>query len=173
MSDELKYPIGRFELDREVTPEKRAGWIRQLAWAPTRLRELGKNLTQDQLNQTYRPNGWTVRQVIHHLADSHLNGVVLIRLALTEDEPIIKTYDQEAWSQLYDASHASVESSIAIIEGLHTRLVSLLESLSEDQFKSKINHPERGGVSIDSNLQIYAWHSLHHLAHIENALKEA
>lgn len=171
-SEELKYPVGRFQLDKEVTPEKRATWINQLAWAPKHLRQLVQDLDQRQLSRTYRPNGWTVRQVVHHIADSHVNGTVRIRLALTEDTPTIKPYDQDLWAQLWDAGQDPVEPSLQIIEGLHQRLVSLLQNLSEDQFRANIEHPDWGEISVDTNLQIYSWHSLHHLAHIENALRE-
>ena len=171
MSDSLKYPVGRFALERNSNSAMRANWINQLARAPSRLRELVADSSEAQLGRTYRPGGWTVRQIVHHLADSHLNGAVRIRLALTEDTPVIKTYEQDSWAQLHDASRAPIEPSLQIIDGVHARLVSLLKSLDEEGFAAKIQHPEWGEFSVDANLQLYAWHSLHHLAHIENALE--
>ncbi len=161
-----RFPIGRFKMDREITPDKRKHWIAQIAALPERLRQALQAVSKSRLDAPYRPDGWTVRQVVHHLADSHVNAYVRFRLALTEDDPAVKTYDQERWAELADARTAPVEPSLELIEGLHARWVSLLESLSDDDYARTFAHPELGEVSLDMNLQIYAWHSRHHVAHI-------
>ncbi len=166
LDEKLRYPIGRFELDREVTPEKRKRWIRQIAVLPERLGQALQVVSKEKLDTPYRPGGWTVRQVVHHLADSHVNAYVRFRLALTEDAPAIKTYDQEKWAGLHDAVHAPVEASLQLLQGLHVRWIALLEQLPESAFGRVIEHPEWGRVPLDMQLQLYAWHSKHHVAHI-------
>ena len=163
---DLSYPIGRFDWPESVTPEMRPAWIGDLEAAPARFRAAVQGLTGQQLDTPYRPGGWTVRQVVHHVADSHLNSYVRFRLALTEDAPTIKPYDQAKWAELPDALGCPVELSLQLIEGLHQRWVVLLRSMSDADFARTFNHPERGMTRLDINLAMYAWHSRHHEAHI-------
>jgi hypothetical protein len=168
---DLRYPIGKFQWKGSLTEAERAEAINQIAEAPARLREAVKGLAAEQLDTPYRPEGWTVRQVVHHLPDSHLNAYVRFRLALTEDHPTIKTYDQELWAGLVDARTAPTEASLKLLEGLHERWVSLLRSMSAADFARTLNHPEHGTVGLDWMLGLYAWHGRHHLGHI-SALRE-
>lgn len=163
---DLRYPIGRFEGPNSIGAGERREYLRQIAVAPGWFRDAVRGLGESQLDTPYRPGGWTVRQVVHHVADSHLNNYVRVRLALTEDEPVIKPYDQTAWAELADARTAPVEVSLALIESLHARWVALAEGLSEDGFARAFLHPERGRVRLDFNLAMYAWHCRHHAAHI-------
>jgi len=163
---DLRYPIGRFEWPNSVDAVERREYLRQIAEAPGRFREAVRGLSESQLDTAYRPGGWTVRQVAHHVADSHMNNYVRIRLALTEDEPTIKPYDEATWAELADARTAPVEISLALIESLHARWVALAESLSEAAIGRAFLHPERGRVRLDVNLAMYAWHGRHHAAHI-------
>ncbi len=167
----LRYPVGKFVQDREVTPEKRKQWIGEIARLPERLRQALQQAPDH--DAPYRPGGWTVRQLVHHVADSHLNAYVRFRLALTEENPSVKTYDQEKWAELADAREAPVESSLAILDGLHRRWARLLESLSEQDFARKLQHPEWGRIDLDVILQIYAWHSRHHVAHVSGSAAAA
>ncbi len=161
-----RYPIGAFEHDADVTPEKRARCISELADAPEALRRAVSGLNDAQLDTPYRDGGWTLRQVVHHLADSHTNMSVRIRLALTEANPPIKTYDEDLWAGLADARTAPVDSSLPLFAALHDRLVRLLRTLDESQLARTIQHPERGEISLDDLLQLYAWHGRHHVAHV-------
>ena len=163
---DLSYPIGRFECPESVTPEMRARWVGEIEAAPAQFRAAVQGLTERQLDTPYRPDGWTVRQVVHHLADSHLNAYVRFRLALTEDEPTIKPYDQSKWAELPDARTAPVETSLQLIDSLHQRWVLLLRSMSGADFARTLLHPERGVMRLDTCLAMYAWHNRHHAAHI-------
>ncbi|MGO9324009.1 MAG: YfiT family bacillithiol transferase [Terracidiphilus sp.] len=163
--EDLRYPIGKFRPPAESTPAVRAEQIEALRLLPERLRAAVAGLNDAQLNTPYRDGGWTVRQVVHHFADSHANSYVRFKLALTEDWPTIKPYDEAAWARLPDSS-LSIEPSLVFITGLHQRLVALLDSMSEKDFERGFNHPERGRVALGTNLAIYAWHSRHHTAHI-------
>ena len=164
--DDPRYPIGRFSYDKEPTPEKRAGWIRDLADAPRLLRAATAGLTPAQLDTPYRDGGWTARQVVHHVADSHMNSFIRMKLALTEDVPTIKPYDQDAWVTLADVKGMDIGLSLSLLDGLHARMVALLSSLSAADFGRTFMHPENGPTTLDRNLQIYAWHGNHHAAHI-------
>ena len=166
MSDELRYPIGVFEQDSHVTADKRRGWIDVLAKAPGRLRAAVNGLSPQQIDTPYRPDGWTVRQVVHHLPDSHLNTYTWIRMALTEEEPTIKMYDEKRWAELDDARTGQLEMSLTLFESLHSRWVLLLSSFSTTDFGRSFRDPQVGIVSIDACLDYYAWHSRHHVAHI-------
>ena len=168
---DLRYPIGKFEWKGSLTEAERAQAIRQITEVPARLREAVQGLTPEQLDTPYRPEGWTVRQVAHHLPDSHLNAYVRFRLALTEDRPTIKTYDQELWAALADARTAPTEPSLKLLEGLHQRWVGLLRSMSAADFARTLTHPEWGEVSLEWLLGQYAWHGRHHVGHV-NALRE-
>jgi hypothetical protein len=164
--DDLRYPIGTLSLEGEATDAQRRGWIDEIAEAPARLRAAVEGLSPQQLDTPYRPGGWTVRQVVHHVPDSHLNSYVRFRLALTEDEPVIKPYDEQRWAELADARTAPIEPSLALLESLHERWVLLLRSLSAADWARTFRHPERGVVTLEQNLRIYAWHGRHHVAHI-------
>jgi hypothetical protein len=163
--EEIRYPIGRLTIDPEITEPKRKLWIAHIAALPSNLRAAVKGLSDVQLDQSYRPEGWTVRQVVHHLADEHVNGFTYFKMAITEDEPVIKTYNEPRWAETKDACEAPVELSLDLLAGLHARWVILLNSLDDEGFARAYIH-RRGRVSIDDGLQLYAWHSQHHAAHI-------
>jgi hypothetical protein len=161
-----RYPVGKFSADPDVTPEKRKMWISQIAALPVELNAALAALPSGGLDRPYRENGWTARQVVHHLADSHLNAHTRVRLALTEENPTIKTYEEGAWAKLEDALHADPASSLSILEGLHKRFAILLESLRPEQFARSATHPDWGAINVDWLLQMYSWHCRHHVAHI-------
>ena len=163
---DLRYPIGRFERPRSSTPREREARIATLAAAPSRFREAVRNLTDAQLDVPYRPEGWTVRQVVHHVPESHMNSYIRFKLALTEDAPTIKPYDEAAWARLQDAQCLPVEPSLQLLEALHTRWIFVLRGLQESDFARTFRHPEAGVMTLDTALALYAWHSLHHEAHI-------
>ena len=162
-----RYPVGRFEWPKTTpTAAQRATWINDLANLPAQLLQWVATAPPAALDTTYREGGWTARQLIHHFADSHLNSYARFRLALTEDKPTIKPYDEKAWAELPDGKSAPVELSLALIEGLHQRWVLLLKSLSEEQWHREFVHPEHGAMALDSTLAMYAWHCRHHLGHL-------
>ncbi|HEX5423402.1 MAG TPA: bacillithiol transferase BstA [Candidatus Acidoferrales bacterium] len=165
METDLRYPIGKLQRTENLSDAQRTPLISAIAEAPAKLRQAVAGLTEQQLDTPYRPGGWTVRQVVHHLPDSHMNSVVRFKLALTEDEPTIKPYDEALWAKLPDAKGA-VEPSLVLLESLHTRWITLLDSLSPSDWKRTVRHPEMGIVSLDGLLQMYAWHGRHHVAHI-------
>ncbi len=162
---DLRYPIGRFERPSALTPELRKEWIDTLAAAPARYRDAVRGLSDTQLDTPYRPDGWTVRQVVHHVADSHMNSFIRFRLALTEDEPTVKPYDEAKWALLKDAAEP-VEVSLQLIDALHHRWVVMLRSLAPADFSRTVRHPQLGVIDLDFLLALYAWHSRHHAAHI-------
>ena len=164
--DDLRYPVGPFVYDKETTPGKRAEWIRQLAGAPALLRSAVSGLSDRQIETPYRPGGWTVRQVVHHVPDSHLNAYCRFKLALTEDNPTIKPYDEAAWANLADTAGTPLDVSLTLLEALHQRWVVLLESMTHADFARPLQHPERGAISLDWMLQLYAWHGRHHAGHV-------
>ena len=164
---DLSYPVGRFEWPQSVSREERDAHIGEIAAAPDRFRQAVRGLDDRQLDTPYRPGGWTVRQVVHHFADSHMNAYVRFRLALTEDNPVIKPYDEKKWAELPDGRGAPVDVSLQLIDSLHQRWVSLLRSLSEADFARTFRHPELPeAVRLDSYLASYAWHCRHHASHI-------
>jgi hypothetical protein len=164
---DLRYPIGPFRTETKALPEEtRKQLIAQIAQAPAKLREALGGLSAEQLDTPYRPGGWTVRQVAHHVPDSHINAYVRFKLALTEEEPTIKTYEQAEWAKLADARETRVEVSLDLLEALHHRWVLLLRSLSEQEFARGARHPEWGRISVDWLVAQYAWHGRHHVAHI-------
>jgi hypothetical protein len=164
--DDLRYPVGKFHFDGEVTDALRAKWLDEIAETPARLQAAVRGLGPEQLDAPYRPGGWTVRQVVHHVPDSHMNSYVRFRLALTEAEPTIKPYHEERWAELADAKAAPIEPSLSLLEALHERWVTLLRSLSSEDFERTFRHPELGVVSLNKNVALYAWHGRHHVAHI-------
>lgn len=164
--EDLRYPIGNFHYGGVSTPELRKQLIADIAETPARIKDVVSGLTENQLNTPYRPEGWTVRQVAHHLPDSHLNAYTRFRLALTEDEPTIRTYHEDRWAELSDARNAPIEYSLELIEPLHRRWVYLLRSLTEADFAKVFHHPELGAVTLDKNLALYSWHGRHHVGQI-------
>ncbi len=163
---DLQYPIGRFTWSGPNSEEDRKRCLDEIEQAPARMRAAVAELSDAQLDTPYRPGGWTVRQVVHHVPDSHLNSYVRFRLALTEQEPTIKPYDESRWAELTDARTAVIEPSLALLESLHSRWILLLRSLKPADFAREFRHPELGKVSLDKNLALYAWHGRHHVAHI-------
>ncbi len=164
---DLRYPIGRFRPPEQVTAEDRREWIAEIESAPARLRSAVEWLSDKQLDTPYRPGGWTVRQVVHHLPDSHMNSYVRFRLALTEDEPVIKPYLEDRWATLPDAATSPPGMSLDLLDALHRRWAALLNSLTPEQLQRTFRHPELGLRTLEWNLGLYAWHCRHHLAHIE------
>jgi uncharacterized damage-inducible protein DinB len=162
----LRHPIGRFSASNPSIPQDRTAQIQILRELPDVLRAAVAGLDDAQLDTPYREGGWTVRQVVHHLADSHGNSFFRFKHALTEDWPTIKPYDEAAWANLVDSRTVPVETSLALVSALHQRWVALLESLKEEDFQKGFNHPERGRQDLATALALYAWHSLHHTAHI-------
>jgi len=164
--DSLRYPIGRFTPPQNTTPETRSAQIETLRSLPEALQSAINGLNLTQLDTPYRQDGWTVRQLIHHIADSHANSFIRCKLALTEDWPTVKPYDEKAWAELSDSRGVPVGISMQFIGALHARWVALLESLSEADFQRGYHHPESGRQNLAHVLALYAWHSLHHTAHI-------
>ena len=163
---DLRYPIGLFKVEGIPTEEQLKDAISQIAEAPARLRAAVEGLTAEQLDSPYRPGGWTVRQVVHHVPDSHLNSYCRFKLALTEDEPTIRAYHEDRWAELDEARTAPVEVSLALLESLHHRWVLMLKSLEPADFARTFRHPEIGVVTLAQNARLYAWHGQHHVAHI-------
>jgi hypothetical protein len=168
---DVRYPIGRFHFDGPPSEEQRASFINDIEQAPALLRAAVKDLTPEQFDTPYREGGWTVRQVAHHVPDSHMNAYVRWKLALTEDEPTIKPYAEDRWAELTDTQSTPVEVSLALLESLHTRWVTLLRSLRPEDWKRTFRHPELGLVSLEKNLGIYSWHGRHHVAHVTELRK--
>ena len=166
--EHLKYPVGRYQAPAMISAQQRGLWIEQMAKLPTNLAKAVAGLTETKLDTSYRPGGWTVRQVVHHLPDSHMNSYMRFRLALTEDSPLIKPYEEAFWAELSDAKTAPLSPSLTLLDGLHTRFVLLLKSLSETDFAKTFRHPVLGEKRLDWTLGLYAWHSLHHVAQINN-----
>ena len=163
---DLQYPIGCFEWRGSNSDADRQRYLDEIEQAPARMRVAVARLSDSQLDTPYRPGGWTVRQVVHHVPDSHLNSYVRFRLALTEEKPTIKPYDESRWAELTDARTAPIEISLAFLESLHARWMLLLRNLRPEDFAREFRHPELGVVSLDKNIAIYAWHGRHHVAHI-------
>ena len=161
-----RYPIGKFKRPEVISSQERNAAIAVLAAMPGRLRNAVQGLDREQLDTPYREGGWTVRQTVHHIADSHMNAFIRVRLALTEDWPSIKPYDEKTWALLGDSTGAPVGWSLDLIESLHARWVMMLDSLSDEQWARGVNHPERGPMTIEYTTLLYAWHSKHHVAHI-------
>ena len=165
---DLSYPIGKFREPESITPELVSQWIADIAATPAHIREAVADLDDAQLDTPYRPGGWTVRQVIHHVPDSHLNSYVRFKLAVTETEPTIKPYDETKWAELPDARSGPIEPSLQLLESLHLRWVAFLRSLTPADFSRRFNHPEDGICRLDRTIGIYAWHGKHHAAHISS-----
>ena len=162
---DLRYPIGKFSYAGPLTEDQRQAFLDQIAGTPANLRAAVSRLSDAQLDTPYRSGGWTVRQVVHHLPDSHMNSYVRFKLALTEEEPTIKTYAEDRWAELGDVA-TPIETSLCLLDCLHQRWLKLLRSLTAEQWKRTFRHPEMGVVTLEKALAIYAWHGRHHVAHI-------
>ncbi|WP_412897978.1 YfiT family bacillithiol transferase [Bacillus sp. 1P02SD] len=160
-----RYPIGEFRFDGDLTEELAAGWIKEIENLPSLLKNAVKDLTDEQLDTPYRNGGWTLRQVVHHIADASMNSYIRFKLAVTENNPVIKPYDEAKWAELTDST-LPVDVSLTIIEGVHKRWVPLLQSFSMDDFDLSYIHPEGGEMKLGIFLGFCAWHGNHHLAHI-------
>jgi uncharacterized damage-inducible protein DinB len=169
--DDLRYPIGKFRYDGAPTEAQRKSLLDDIAAAPTNLRTSVQGLSDRQLDTPYRPEGWTVRQVVHHVPDSHLNSYVRFKLALTENEPTIKPYAEDRWAELADTRATPVEVSLSLLDSLHDRWVRLLRSLTAEDWKRTFRHPDLGPMSLEKTLALYAWHGRHHVAHITELRK--
>jgi uncharacterized damage-inducible protein DinB len=163
---DLRYPVGKYSAIEALTPEQRAAAIAQIVAAPNNLRDAVAGLSHEQLDTPYRPGGWTVRQLVHHMPDSHMNSYIRLKLALTEDEPTIKAYEEDLWAELADSRDTPVEVSLTLFEALHHRWTILLGSLRAEDFARRLRHPVNGAMTVDNLLGIYAWHGRHHVAHI-------
>src|SRR5712692_1840886 len=163
MSD-VRYPIGKFQRPEKLTRAERRALIDQIAAAPLQMRKAVSGLRDQQLDTPYREGGWTVRQVVHHVPDSHLNAYCRFKLALTEAHPTIRPYDEARWAELSDSRDTPVETSLAMLESLHDRWTRLLRAMSDDNFRRTLNHPESGVMTLDALLGLYGWHGRHHVA---------
>jgi uncharacterized damage-inducible protein DinB len=163
---DLRYPVGTFSFAGTLSNETRQTLINQIAATPEKMREAVKGLDDKQLDTRYRPEGWTVRQVVHHVPESHMQSYTRFKLAITEQEPTIKPYFEDRWAKLYDAQTAPIELSLNLLDALHGRWVWFLRSLRDEDFQRAFRHPELGIVSLDKNVALYAWHGRHHVAHI-------
>ena len=167
-----RYPIGKFSPPQDVTPALRQKAIAAIAETPVKLRAAVNGLNDQQLNTPYRDGGWTVRQVAHHVPDSHINAYIRLRLALTEQEPTIKPYEEARWAELEDAKSAPIEVSLALLDSLHERWTRLMRSLKSEDFARTWKHPEHGVRTVDWLVFLYAWHGQHHTAHITELRKQ-
>ena len=170
-TDDLRYPVGKFNYSGELPEADRVRFISEIAAAPANMRAAVRGLSPQQIDTPYRDGGWTVRQVVHHVPDSHMNAYSRFKLALTEDQPTIKPYKEDAWAELIDSRDTPIEVSLVLLESLHDRWVRLLRALTPTDLKRTLKHPELGVVALDKYLALYAWHSRHHVAHI-TALKK-
>src|SRR4051794_2854064 len=164
--DDLRFPVGKFDYAGPASDDAIRTWITQIAETPARLRDAVRGFTSEQLETPYRPEGWTVRQVVHHVPDSHMNSYVRFRLALTEDEPTIKPYHEDRWARLTDAQSAPIDLSLDLLDSLHQRWALLLNELGKEDLARAFRHPEMGLVTLEKNVALYAWHGRHHVAHI-------
>ena len=167
---DLSYPIGRFSGEQLATAN-RSRILLEIAELPGRLRDAIEGLSESQLDTTYRPGGWTVRQVVHHLADAHLHSYIRTRAALTEIEPTIMAFDENHYAKLKDARSGPIEPSLLILDGVHSRWSQVLESMTEAEWDRKFIHPVRGAMTVRTHIPIYAWHGVHHTAHITELRK--
>jgi len=167
----LRYPTGRFKVNKELTVEGRNQCIADISACPLSLQQAVLGLTSDQLKTPYREDGWSVQQLVHHVFDSHVNAFIRFRLALTEVNPRITAYNENDWAFLADSVSVPADVSVKLVEGLHLRWVVMLNSMSDSDFAENLDHPENGLMSLNTMLQLYAWHGKHHVRHI-TALRE-
>ena len=171
VSKDARFPIGRYEAPETITPQHLAAWIDEIAVAPAQLRAAVAGLTVTQFDTPYREGGWTVRQVAHHVPDSHMNAYVRFKLALTETDPVIKPYEEGEWARLNDVTDTPIETSLVLLEKLHERWVILLRAMSSDSWQRNYKHPEMGLVPLARAAGLYAWHGKHHVAHVTELRK--
>lgn len=169
--NDLRYPIGPFRPKPSISDDERIRMIDQISATPALVSEAVRGLDDGQLDTPYRPEGWTIRQVVHHLADSHMNSYMRFKLTLTENQPTIRAYDQKLWAELPEARSGPVDVSLALLDALHKRWVLVLKSLTAHDFAKTLNHPESGILNLDHMLQLYSWHGTHHTAHITELRK--
>lgn len=169
--EDLRYPVGKFKYDGPPGDEQKKAFLDEIAATPANLRAAVKGLSDAQLDTPYRPGGWTVRQVVHHLPDSHMNSYVRFKLALTEDDPTIKPYAEDRWAELADSKATPIEVSLTLLDSLHDRWVRLLRSLSGEEWKKTFRHSVLGSMTLEKTLALYAWHGKHHVAHITELRK--
>jgi len=169
--EDLRFPVGKFHYDKSPSDQQKQVFLEEIAQTPTLLRGAVAGLADAQLDTPYRPGGWTVRQVVHHVPDSHLNSYMRFKLALTEDEPTIKTYAEDRWAELADSKATPIEVSLTLLDSLHDRWVRLLRSLTPEEWKRTFRHPELGPMTLEKTLALYAWHGRHHVAHITELRK--
>jgi len=166
--EDLRFPVGRHQRPASLTPDQRRAAIETVVATPARLRAAVRGLGESQLDTPYRPDGWTVRQVVHHVPDSHMNAFIRFKLALTEDTPTIKPYNEAEWAKLEDARTTPIETSLTLLDCVHDRWIRVLNAMSAADFSRKLNHPENGIMNLDQVLALYEWHGRHHVAHITN-----
>jgi hypothetical protein len=171
MTSDPRFPIGKFHFDGTMTDQQKALCLDDIEQTPARLRAAVRGLNDQQLDTPYRDCGWTVRQVVHHVPDSHMNSYVRFKLALTEEEPTIRPYMENLWAELPEAKSAPIELSLTLLESLHKRWVLALRGIKPEQWKRNLRHPEMGLLSLEKTLAIYAWHGKHHVAHITELRK--
>ena len=167
--DALKYPIGKLRGQPDYSDAERAAMLSRLAAQPAAMRAAVEGLSGAALDTPYRSGGWTIRQLVHHVADSHLNAYIRVKLGLTEDDPTVKPYDQDAWVTLADVSAVSPSVSLSLLDGIHERLLAVLRAMKPSDFRRSIMHPENGRMTLDDIVAMYAWHGDHHVAHIRGA----
>ncbi len=161
-----RYPIGKFTYEGTLSEAQKQQFLKEIEHTPERMRAAVHGLTEAQLDTPYRDGGWTVRQVVHHVPDSHMNAFIRFKLALTEDEPTIKPYAEDRWARLGDVAATPVETSLCLLECLHTRWMNVLRSMTAEQWKRTFRHPELGVMNLERTLALYAWHGKHHVAHV-------
>jgi len=166
LSPDPRFPTGTFQFDPHVTRDTRRAAIAAIRTAPAELRAAVQGLNETQLNTPYRDEGWTIRQVVHHVPESHMNAFTRFKLALTEDNPTIKPYNEHAWVSLGDVAQVPIATSLALLDALHERWVGLLDVMGDEDFARPLVHPDMGGLTLDFLLQLYAWHGKHHTAHV-------
>ena len=165
MSDP-RYPIGKFSFDGTLTPEQKKQYLNDIEQTPARMREAVRGLSDQQLNTPYREGGWTVRQLAHHIPDSHMNAYIRFKLALTEDEPTIRPYMEDRWAELPESKQAPIDVSLTLLDSLHQRWTMVLRNIPDADWKRTLRHPEMGLLSLEKTLALYAWHGKHHVAHV-------
>ena len=167
----LKYPVGKFVKPAEISKEHIQAWISEIENFPESIKQLTQNLSDTQKNWKYRPNGWTIKQIVHHCVDSHINSYVRFKLCLTEDTPTIRPYYEDRWATLIDANDNVLDNSLMLLAALHNKWVQLIKSLKSEEFKLCFIHPDTNSkITLEENVGIYAWHCRHHLAHIQQAI---
>jgi len=172
-SEDLQYPIGRFRWSADGGSEARRKWVGEIANMPQEFRSAVAGLTDEQFDTPYRPGGWTVRQLVHHVPESHMNAYLRLKWALTEEQPAIKSYDEARWAELPEARSGPVEPSLRLLDALHERWVTAWNGLSDSEWRRTLRHPEIGSMSVEHLAALYAWHGRHHVAHIRALRKRS